>query len=89
MVYTTGGKISWGRAAKHDGTYAEHCVARLSRCGVPTNALVGVPSRQADLERTFQSALALREYFRKEGLAPKVFECSNRRTARPAYTLTI
>jgi hypothetical protein len=69
-AYTTGGEVHWGNASKYGGTYAGYSAARLQHAGIATNSIVSVPSTDRDWERTYLSAIALRDYFRSNNIAP-------------------
>lgn len=70
-VYTTGGRITWTSAARYGGTYAGYCAYSLHARGVPTNAIVTIPSPEKDWDRTFTCAVAAREYMQSHGGIPK------------------
>jgi hypothetical protein len=67
-IYTTGGVINWGSAAKYGGTYAGYSAARLRDAEIATNCIVSVPSSDKDWERTYSSAIALRNHFRTNNI---------------------
>jgi hypothetical protein len=70
-AYATGGRVNWKRAADFGGTYAGYCAMRLQRAGLETNSVVAVPSDDHDWQRTFQSALALKNYLQEHHEAPQ------------------
>jgi hypothetical protein len=64
-IYTTGGVTLADRKSRNDAdTYASVTKARLMRAGVPAAKLHVVPSWIVKRDRTYSSALALREWCR-------------------------
>lgn len=65
MVYTTGGPIAGTDGATNDyNTAASVGAELLVKTGVPAGQVQMVPSHVAGRDRTFSSAVALREWFR-------------------------
>ncbi len=65
-VFTTGGPIS--RSADYPAelqTYAHRGAVILRKLGIPEGALQKVPSSVSDRDRTYNSALALRDWLRQ------------------------
>jgi uncharacterized SAM-binding protein YcdF (DUF218 family) len=67
-VYVTGGPVMWGAPLSRYKTYAERGAAVLVRMGMETNSVQAVPSKLAVLDRTYASAIGLREWLRKNGV---------------------
>lgn len=69
-VYTTGGPITGtGRYANDYSTAANVGAGRLRDAGMPADLVQSVPSRVNERDRTYSSAVALREWFRQHGLS--------------------
>lgn len=65
-IYTTGGPVSGSGGYINDyNTSASVGAANLRRAGVPAELVKMVPSRVVDRDRTFHSAVALREWLRQ------------------------
>jgi hypothetical protein len=69
-IYTTGGPIVGGGGYSNDfNTYASAGADDLQKVGLPHDLVRVVPSHVNGHDRTYSSALALREYFQTNGLA--------------------
>jgi hypothetical protein len=63
IIYTTGGTTGWDAGSESDSdTYASVAAARLVGMGVPPERIKSVPSHLTIRDRTYASALALREW---------------------------
>jgi len=71
LLIVTGGPIIKGEMCAEFKTYAELTKAILQRNGFDEDKLVAVPSEERFRNRTYASALALREWISKSGLAVK------------------
>jgi len=67
LLFSTGGPLSRGSYLIEYKTFAEFGAARLRGLGLASNVVVAVPAPQARLDRTYQSALALRKWFQETG----------------------
>lgn len=73
-IFTTGGPISGMGGYTNDyNTSASLGAGRLSEAGVPPEKVQMVPSRVSDRDRTFGAAVALREWFRQNGVQTRSF----------------
>jgi hypothetical protein len=73
-IYTTGGPIIGSDGATNDyNTSASVGAELLVKFGMPKDLVQMVPSHVAGRDRTYSSALALREWFRTHALAGKNF----------------
>jgi uncharacterized SAM-binding protein YcdF (DUF218 family) len=64
QIYTTGGPVEGsGRYESDPMTLASVAAGRLKKFGVPPECVQMVPSRVVDRDRTFGSAVALRNWF--------------------------
>ena len=69
-IYTTGGPIVGSGGYSNDfNTYASLGAEDLAKVGLPGNLAQMVPCHINGRDRTYSSALALREYFQTNGLA--------------------
>ena len=74
-VYVTGGPLSGdGGYTNEYNTSASVGAGNLRAAGVPEELLQMVPSRVNDRDRTFGSAVALREWFREHAIAVHSFD---------------
>lgn len=64
---STGGPLSKGTYLIEYKTFADLGAATLRALGLASNAVVAVPAPETRLDRTYQSALALRKYFQATG----------------------
>lgn len=70
-VYTVGGPVGgMGDDAADDDTYAYVAAKKLERAGVPRNLVQMAPTRVRDRDRTYASAIALREWFAQNQIKP-------------------
>lgn len=69
VIYTTGQAIEARSPFKEYGTYANYAAARLHEHGVPE--AVAVPGPEIVRDRTYFSALALRDWTRSHGGVPR------------------
>ena len=69
-LYVTGGPIEVGAPLSEYNTYAELATAILLKLGLGTNAVQPVPAPPVVKDRTYTSALALREWFKAHGVSP-------------------
>jgi uncharacterized SAM-binding protein YcdF (DUF218 family) len=70
-IYATGGPITGTDGATNDfNTAASVGAELLVKCGVPPQLVQMTPSHVASRDRTYSSALALRDWFREHQLAP-------------------
>ncbi len=72
-IYVTGIPLEKGNFLSAYGTYAELGRATLERLGAPTAALHAVPAAKVKRDRTFASAVALRDWLRGQGRTPATF----------------
>ena len=73
-VFTTGGPVAGtGRYLNDYNTSASVGAEALVKAGFPANLVQMVPSHVSGRDRTYSSALALREYFQTNGMAVKNF----------------
>ncbi len=73
-IYTTGGPVAGtGNYSNDFNTSASVGAQLLVKAGIPASMVQMVPSHVSGRDRTFSSALALREYFRTNGLTVKSF----------------
>jgi uncharacterized SAM-binding protein YcdF (DUF218 family) len=67
-VFTTGGPIERGKFLSEYQSHAQIAAASLLRLGLTTNDVVAVPSVEWQRNRTYASALALREHCQRHGI---------------------
>ena len=67
VLITTGGPLQEGFHLVEFGTYAELAAAELRQLGMDPKRLIPVSADDAIKDRTYQSALALRSWFREQG----------------------
>lgn len=73
-IYTTGGPVVGSGGYLNDfNTSASVGAELLVKAGLPASLVQMVPSHVSGRDRTYSSALALREYFQTNGLAVKGF----------------
>jgi len=70
-VYVTGGPLDAGAPLSEHKTYAELGRKVLLELGVDASAVVSVPAPWVKADRTYASAVALRDWFRKSGNVPE------------------
>ena len=66
-ICLTGGPIDFGNAMREHKTYAEYARALCMKLGVPSEALHAIPAPAVERDRTYASALALRQWLRDHG----------------------
>jgi len=87
-IYVTGGPVDWGAPLAEYRTYAERGAAVFLKWGLSTNLVQAVPAPRARQDRTFTSAVALRNWWREHHLAPtKVHLMTNGAHARRSRLL--
>lgn len=69
----TGIPLEKGAPLSEYHTYAELGAAVLGKLGLPTNVVHAVPAPDVRQDRTFASAVALKEWFTARGMRPKSF----------------
>ena len=73
-IYTTGGPVVGDGGYSNDfNTSASVGAELLVKAGIPASLVQMVPSHISGRDRTYSSALALREYFQTNGVAVKSF----------------
>ena len=71
-IFTTGGPVSGSGGYTNDfNTSASVAGERLTAAGIPATAITIVPSHVSGRDRTYNSALALRDWLDKEGDRPQ------------------
>jgi hypothetical protein len=70
MLYVTCGPIELGNHLSSYQSYAELGAATLSRIGMPADILQAIPGPRAVKDRTYTSAIALRDWQRANGITP-------------------
>jgi uncharacterized SAM-binding protein YcdF (DUF218 family) len=68
-IITTGGRLSRGSLLARYGTFAELAAETLVRAGVAPERLQAVPAPPTLRDRTYSSAMAVRDWFRNGGIA--------------------
>ena len=66
-ICLTGGPIEFGNAMSEHRTYAEYAKALCLKLGVPAEVLHAIPAAAVERDRTYASALALRQWLREHG----------------------
>ncbi len=69
-MYVTGIPIAFGAPLVEYRTYAELGAATLVKLGADTNAIRAVPAPKVRQDRTYASAVALRNWLRQQGTMP-------------------
>jgi hypothetical protein len=69
LIYVTGQPIEPGSRIRDYGTYANYGASRLREMGLPE--AIAVPGPPVTRDRTFASAVALRDWMRAHGDAPR------------------
>ena len=67
-LFVTGGPLEEGAPLSEYKSFAELGVAVLVRLGVDTNAVQAVPAPKVQRDRTYASAVALKDWFRQHGI---------------------
>lgn len=70
QLYVVGGPLEKGELLVDFGTHAEVGRATLERMGAPADHLRAVPAPRVRRDRTFASAVALRDWLDRAGLRP-------------------
>jgi len=73
QVFVTGGPLENGAPLSEYRTYAELGAATLVRLGLGTNVVQAVPTPRVRLDRTYASAVALKNWLGPHGVAEKNF----------------
>jgi len=69
-VFITGAPIERGGFLSIYGNQADLCSATLLKLGMNSNVLQSVPTPVVSKDRTYASAVALRQWWRAHGMAP-------------------
>lgn len=69
ILFTTGGPLQLGGHLSAHGDFAHIATATLTRLGFPTNQLHTVPTTEKYRNRTYASAVALKEYSLRHGIS--------------------
>jgi len=69
-LFVTGGPLEQGAPLSEYRTYAELGAATLLKLGMPTNAVQAVPAPRVNRDRTYASAVTLRQWFADHGMTP-------------------
>src|SRR5437660_848146 len=72
-IFVTGGPLENGAPLSEYRTYAELGAATLLRLGLNTNAVQAVPAPRVRLDRTYASALALKDWLAPHGITETNF----------------
>ena len=67
LLITTGGPTPWWSDSHDYLSHAEVAAQYLKRHGVPADRVVAVPTMRLDHERTYQSAVSVREWAERSG----------------------
>jgi hypothetical protein len=87
-VVTAGGPLSSGSFLVTHGTYAALAAESLRRLGWPAQTLLVAPAAQTLRNRTYESAVAVRELLAKQGLRPRGINVVSEAThARRTWTV--
>lgn len=71
--YSTGGPLERGEPLFEYGSYAEVGRVTLEKLGAPPGLVRAVPAPKVKRDRTFISAVALRDWLRQQGKTPAAF----------------
>lgn len=71
LLFTTGAPLERGAFLSEYGDYATVAAATLRRLGLATNQVQAIPSTERHRNRTYASALALRQYCAQTGITLK------------------
>ncbi len=66
-IYTTGGPLERGSYLSEYRTFAQAAAATLLKLGMATNTVHAVPAAPTHRNRTYESAVALREFLSSQG----------------------
>ena len=72
-IFVTGGPLESGAPLSEYSTFAELGAATLVRLGLDTNAVQAVPAPRVRLDRTYASAVALKNWLDPHGVAETNF----------------
>jgi hypothetical protein len=72
-IFVTGGPLEYGAPLSEYRTYAERGAATLLRLGLSTNAVQAVPAPKVRADRTYASAVALKNWLDQHGAAETNF----------------
>ncbi|MGE3311126.1 MAG: YdcF family protein [Limisphaerales bacterium] len=70
-VFTTGGPLERGSYLSEHRTFAQSAAATLLKLGMATNEVLAVPASPTFRNRTYESAVALRDYLASQGAVPE------------------
>jgi hypothetical protein len=70
-LFTTGGPIEKGAKFCHYKTFAEYSEASLVEMGLDSSHLHAVPARSVLRDRTYSSAVALKQWLHEHGMKPE------------------
>ncbi len=68
-ICLTGGPIEFGNAMREHRTYAEYAKAMCLKLGLAEDVLQALPARAVERDRSYASAIALRDWLRGQGMA--------------------
>jgi hypothetical protein len=68
-ICLTGGPFEFGNPMREHKTYAEYAMAMCLKLGVPAEALHAIPAPPVERDRSYASALVLRQWLRDHGAA--------------------
>lgn len=88
-IYVTGGPIDAGAPLSEYKTYAQRGAAVLTKMGLGTNEVQAVPAPLVRQDRTYTSAVSLRDWLQGQGIFPdKIYlitEATHARRSRLMY----
>jgi hypothetical protein len=67
QICLTGGPIDFGNVMREHKTYAEYAKALCLKLGVPAEALHAIPAPAVERDRSYASAVALRQWLQEHG----------------------
>ncbi len=74
MIFTTGGPVTGSEGTTNDAnTVASVGAALLEKYGIPPECIQRVPAHEVGRDRTYTSAVALRDWFQAQGLKIRGF----------------
>lgn len=73
MLFITGGPLESGAPLSEYKTYAERGMAIVVRLGLGTNFVRAVPAPHSSEDRTYATAVALRQWLERHGMAPESY----------------
>ena len=71
QLLVTGGPLGKGAMFAQYKTYAEFSAAELEALGFDHNLLHAIPAQEASRDRTYTSAMAVKDWLKAQGIAPK------------------